>query len=175
MEGDLMQRKTILGLAVRIIVVGLIILSLSNLVSICGLFLSYWGQEEYSGMRQFIPMLLPPVVMIIIAAVLMKKAESIAEIAYPVETMEDIDEVGIFNLAMKVTGLVFMVWAIPDLVQIISKFCYISYLAPSISHQEQTIYIADHLPMALLFLLLGWYLLKDGRLFTKMAFKQKDE
>jgi len=165
-----MQRKTVLGLAVRIIAVLLIVLSLRDLVQICGVFLSYWGQEGNSGMGQFIPMLLSPVVMIIIAAGLIKSAEDIAERAYPVETMEGIDEVGIFNLAMKVTGLAFMVWAIPDLVQIISKLCYMSYLAPSISHQEQTMYIADHLPMALLFLLLGWYLLKDGRLFTKMAF-----
>ena len=170
-----MPRKTAMGLAVRIIVVGLIILSLRDLVSIGGAFLSYWGQEGNSQMGQFIPMLLSPVVMLIIAAALMKKAESIAEKAYPVETMEDINEVGIFNLAMKITGLVFMVWAIPDLVQVISKLCYISYLAPVIAHQEQTMYVADHLPRTLLFLLLGWYLLKSGRLFTKMAFKQQDE
>ena len=168
-----MPRKTVLGLAVRIIVVGLIILSLRDLVSIGGAFLSFWGQEENSQMGQFIPMFLSPVVMLIIAALLMKNIDSIAEKAYPVETEDDIDEVGVFNLAMKITGLVFMVWAIPDLVQIISKLCYISYLAPSIYHQEQTMYVADHLPRALLFLLLGWYLLKDGRLFTKLAFKEK--
>ena len=51
-----MPRKTILGLAVRIIVVGLIILSLRDLVSICGAFLSFWGQEETSQISQFIPM-----------------------------------------------------------------------------------------------------------------------
>lgn len=170
-----MTRKTVLGLAVRIIVVGLIILSLRDLVSICGAFLSFWGQEENSQIGQFIPMFLSPVVMLIIAAVLMKKVDSIAEKVYPVETMEGINEVGIFNLAMKVIGLIFMVWAIPELVQIISKLCYISYLAPSIYHQEQTMYVADHLPRSLLFLLLGWYLLKDGRLFRKMAFKMKNE
>lgn len=173
-----MQRKTVLGLAVRMIVVGLIILSLSGLVSIGGALLSYWvqvGQEGNSQMGQFIPMLLSPVVMLIIAAVLMKNVERIAEKVYPVETMDDIDEVGIFNLAMKVIGLVFMVWAIPDLVQVISKSCYISYLAPAISHQEQTMYIVDHLPRALLFLLLGWHLLKDGRVFTKMAFGQMNK
>ena len=170
-----MPRKTILGLAVRIIVVGLIILSLRDLVSIGGAFLSFWGQEGDSQIGQFIPMRLSPVVMLIIAAVLMKKVDSIAEKAYPVETMEGINEVGVFNLAMKVIGLIFMVCAIPELVQIISKLCYISYLAPSIYHQEQTMYVADHLPRSLLFLLLGWYLLKDGRLFTKMAFKMKNE
>jgi len=175
MEGEVMPRKTILGLAVRIIVVGLIILSLRDLVSICGAFLSFWGQEETSQISQFIPMFLSPVVMLIIAAVLMKNIESIAEKAYPVETEDDINEVGVFNLAMKITGLVFMVWAIPELVQIISKLCYISYLAPSIYHQEQTMYVADHLPRSLLFLLLGWYLLISGRLFTKMAFKMKNE
>ncbi|MBP1760991.1 MAG: hypothetical protein H6Q64_533 [Firmicutes bacterium] len=170
-----MPRKTVLGLAVRIIVVGLIILSLRDLVSIGGAFLSFWGQEENSQIGQFIPMFLSPVVMLIIAALLMKNIDRIAERAYPAETEDDIDEVGVFNLAMKITGLIFMVWAIPDLVQIISKLCYISYLAPSIYHQEQTMYVADHLPNSLLFLLLGWYLLKSGRLFTKMAFKMKNE
>lgn len=170
-----MPRKTILGLAVRIIAVGLIILSVRDMVSICGAFLSFWGQEENFQIGQFIPVFLSPVVMLIIAVLLMKNVDSIAEKAYPVETEDDINEVGIFNLAMKITGLIFMVWAIPDLVQIISKLCYISYLAPSIYHQEQTMYVADHLPRSLLFLLLGWYLLKDGRLFTKMAFKRKND
>lgn len=89
--------------------------------------------------------------------------------------MEDIDEVGIFNLAMKVIGLIFMVWAIPDMVQIICKFLYISYLTPIWSHENQTMYIVDHLPITLLFLFLGWYLIKDGSLFTKMAFEKRNE
>jgi len=170
-----MQRKTVLGLAVRIIAVLLIVWSVRELVQLGGLFLSYWGQEGNSQMGQFVPLILSSLVMLIIAVGLIKSAESIAEKVYPVETMEDIDEVGIFNLAMKVIGLVFMVWAIPDAVQIICKFIFISYLAPAWSHQDQTMYIVDHLPMALLFLLLGWYLLKDGRLFSKMAFEQKND
>lgn len=170
-----MQRKAILGLAVRIIAILLIMWSLRYLVQMCGVFVSYWGQDGDTNILQFIPMLLSSVVMLIIAVALIKNAESIAQRAYPVETMEDIDEVGLFNLAMKVIGLVFMVWAIPDMVQIICKFLYISYLTPVWSHETQTMYIVDHLPITLLFLILGWYLIKDGSLFTKMAFEKKNE
>lgn len=169
-----MQRKTVFGLAVRIIAVLLILWSLRDLVQLGGIFLSYWGQEEYSQIGQFAPMLLSSVVMLIIAASLMKNVERITEKAYPVETTEDINELEIFNLAMKVTGLVFMVWAIPDAVQIICKFLYITYLVPSLSHQSETMFLVDHLPMTVLFLILGWYLLTDGRWFAKMAFKKQN-
>lgn len=170
-----MQRKTILGVAVRIIAVFLIVWSVKDLVQLCGVLFSYWGQDGYTQIGQFVPMILSSVVMLIIACVLMKHSGMIAIKAYPMEIMDDIDEVGIFTLAMKVTGLVMMVWSIPAAVQIICKFLYITYLVPSLAHYDQTMYIVDHLPITVLFLILGWYLLKDGRLFTKMAFEKENE
>lgn len=73
-----MQRKAVLGLAVRIIAVLLIMWSLRYLVQMCGVFFSYWGQDGDTNILQFIPMLLSSVVMLIIAVALIKNAEGIA-------------------------------------------------------------------------------------------------
>lgn len=170
-----MQRKAVFGLAVRIIAVLLIVWSMVYFVQLCGLLLSGFGQEGNPNVVQFIPMLLSAVILLLIGIAFIKNTETIAAKLYPTGTNEDINEVGVFNLAMKVIGLTFMVWAIPNVVQIIFKFCYIRYLSPVWSHVEHTAYLADNLPRVLLLLLLGWYLLKDGRVFTTMAFGHKSE
>ena len=81
----------------------------------------------------------------------------------------------IFSLAMKITGMVLIVYFVPDLLRILSNALYIGYYRPmGIDTFEQQLLIAERSLAMLVSILFGFYLLHGGRLFTRLAFKSKD-
>lgn len=81
----------------------------------------------------------------------------------------------VFSLAMKITGMVLIVYFIPDLLRVLSNALYIGYYRPlGIDTIDQQLLIAERSLAMLVSILFGFYLLHGGRLFTRLAFKSKD-
>lgn len=80
----------------------------------------------------------------------------------------------VFQLAMKIVGVVLVVRALPDLVRIIGNTLYVYSAGPvwDTSWQRREIY--QTLLPSLLRLLLGWYLLFKGAWLQKVAFPESD-
>lgn len=76
----------------------------------------------------------------------------------------------IFSLSMKITGMVLLVKALPDAVQIISSLIYIKATSPVMDNAFQLEFIYTKLASTLLYFIFGWYLLKGGQLFVRLAF-----
>ena len=76
----------------------------------------------------------------------------------------------IFNLAMKILGIVLVVRALPDAVQIISHIIYMKSLSPAISSEVHQQFIFTRLASTLLYFALGWYLVKGGQFLQRIAF-----
>lgn len=81
----------------------------------------------------------------------------------------------VFSLAMKITGMVLIVYFVPDLLRVLSNALYIGYYRPlGIDTFEQQLLVAERSLAALVCILLGFYLLHGGRFFARLAFKDKD-
>lgn len=81
----------------------------------------------------------------------------------------------VFDLAMKITGMVMIVKALPDASQILSNIIYIKFISPAISTHVQSQFIYDHLISMLLSLIIGYYLLKGGPILERLAFRDYNQ
>ena len=81
----------------------------------------------------------------------------------------------IFSLAMKITGMVLLVQALPNAVQILSYLIYIKASSPVMNTSSQFQFIYTELVSTLLYFVFGWYLLKGGQLFVRLAFHQASD
>ncbi|NLB88671.1 MAG: hypothetical protein GX790_05520 [Syntrophomonadaceae bacterium] len=78
----------------------------------------------------------------------------------------------VFNLAMKITGLVLVVYSIPDLLNILSNGLYIGYYHRfAIDTFQQQALVIERSLATLVSLILGFYILVSGRFFENIAFK----
>ncbi len=96
--------------------------------------------------------------------------KSLTEKLYPDEEEKPDSSEDIFSLAMKITGMVLIVQALPDAVQILSSLIYIKASSPVMNNSVQFQYIYTELVSTLLYFVFGWYLLKGGPLFVRLAF-----
>lgn len=82
----------------------------------------------------------------------------------------------VFKLAMKITGMVLVVYGLPELLNIFSNALYIGqYQSMGINTSDQQIVVAERTLATLVSLLLGFYLLNGGRFFERLAFKGSDD
>lgn len=125
---------------------------------------------------QQIMTLVYPLVLLLIGIYLLSYTDRLVRKFYPEEaniTTESAQTV--FLLAMKITGLVLIVYFTPDLLRILSNALYIGYYRPmGIDTFEQQLLIAERSLAMLVSILLGFYLLHGGRCFVRLAFKNKD-
>lgn len=97
-------------------------------------------------------------------------SESLTKKLYPNEEEKIDSSQDIFNLSMKITGMVLLVKALPDAVQILSYLIYIKASSPVMNNSVQFQFIYTELVSTLLYFVFGWYLLKGGQLFVRLAF-----
>ncbi len=133
-----------------------------------------WGNLPSS--RGMLPMgalvmsILIPLVTLAAGIFLLIGTESLTEKLYPDEEEKLDSAEHIFSLAMKITGMVLIVQALPDAVQIVSSLIYIKASSPVLNNSVQFQYIYTELVSTLLYFIFGWYLLKGGQLFVRLAF-----
>ncbi len=97
-------------------------------------------------------------------------SKGLADRFYPDEE-EKLDSArSIFILAMKVLGLVLIVQALPDAVQIITSFMYIANMNAALDFRAQSEFFYNRLLSTLLRFAIGYYLLVGGQLLLRLAF-----
>lgn len=144
------------------------------IMTIPGLFVMF-GQNspEWAAVQQLIT-LVYPLALILIGFYLLAGVPELIKKLYPegdVPVLESSRTV--FELAMKITGMVLVVYALPELLNIFSNALYIGhYQRLGINSSAQQMIIAERLLATLVSLLLGFYLLYSGRFFERLAFKE---
>lgn len=144
--------------------------SIMTAPSVFGLF----GQN-YPGwaMSQQIITLIYPLALLIIGIYLLKDTSRLVRKFYPGEEETAIDSAkDTFQLAMKITGMVLIVYGVPELLRILSNFLYMGYYCSfGIDMFEQQMLVTEKTLAVLVSLLFGFYLLYGGRFFSNIAFK----
>ena len=147
------------------------------IMSVPSLFMMF-GQNspEWAAVQQLITIVYPLALILIGFYLLAGIPERIKKL-YPegdVPAMESSRTV--FKLAMKITGMVLVVYALPELLSIFSNALYIGYYqGMGINTSDQQIVVAERTLATLVSLLLGFYLLYGGRFFERLAFKGSDD
>lgn len=147
------------------------------IMTVPSLFVMF-GQNspEWAAVQQLITIIYPLALILIGFYLLAGIPERIKKL-YPegdVPAMESSRTV--FKLAMKITGMVLVVYALPELLNILSNALYIGYFQRmAISTSAQEMIVAERTLATLVSLLLGYYLLNGGRFFERLAFKGSDD
>ena len=147
------------------------------IMTVPGLFVMF-GQNysEWAAVQQLITIIYPLALILIGFYLLAGIPERIKKL-YPegdVSAMESSRTV--FKLAMKITGMVLVVYALPELLNIFSNAIYIGhYQRMAINTSAQQMIIVERTLATLVSLLLGYYLLNGGRFFERLAFKGSDD
>ncbi|MEA4926876.1 MAG: hypothetical protein VB084_16405 [Syntrophomonadaceae bacterium] len=133
-----------------------------------------WGSLPSS--RGMLPMgalvisILIPLFILAAGIFLLIGTKSLTEKLYPDEEEKPDSSEHIFSLAMKITGMVLIVQALPDAVQILSSLIYIKASSPVLNNSLPLQFIYTELVSTLLYFTFGWYLLKGGQMFVRLAF-----
>lgn len=133
-----------------------------------------WSSSPYSGgmtpVGSIAISIAIPLFTIAAGIYLVMGTESLTARLYPDDEEKPDSSEDIFTLAMKITGMVLIVQALPDAVQILSSLIYIKASSPVMNNSLPFQFIYTELISTLLYFVLGWYLLKGGQLFARMAF-----
>ncbi len=147
------------------------ILSLWNLSPLDGGNLPGWVVTER------IITLVYPVVLLIIGIYLLYGAGGLVKSLYPdIQQKAFASTRTIFQLAMKIIGVVLIVYALPELLRVISNGLFVGYYYDSgVNTSVQLRMSIERTASTLVAVLLGFYLLYGGRFFEKIAFKNELE
>jgi hypothetical protein len=133
--------------------------------------------HHYPGwaMHMQIMTMVYPLALLLIGIYLLSCTDRLVRKFYP-----DAEEIAtesaqtVFSLTMKITGMVLIVYFIPDLLRVLSNALYIGYYRPlGIDTIDQQLLVAERSLAMLVSILLGFYLLHGGRFFARLAFKGK--
>lgn len=158
--------KDILHTAVKILS---LIMLLQALKGFIGLIPLAALNNEFTARWEVWQILLPfisPLALLIIGMYLLKYADRLADYLWKTDDLEaETPRENLFALAAKITGLVLIVFALPEAVQILGNGLYIKAVSGVISTVTQNQLIFNKLFSTLASLLLGFYLLCGGRFF----------
>lgn len=117
--------------------------------------------------------LLYPLALILIGFYLLTGTRALVRKIYPEQDPKAFESVRtVFKLAMKITGMVLVVYAAPELLRIFSSLLYIGYYQRfGIDASAQQLIAAERSLATLVSLLFGFYLLKSGDFFKRLAVK----
>jgi hypothetical protein len=134
--------------------------------------------NNYPGwaLGQQIMTLVYPLALLLIGIYLLSATGRLVRKFYPEEKDTATESAQtVFLLAMKITGLVLIVYATPELLRILSNALYIGYYHPlGINTFDQQLLVAEKSLAMLVSILFGFHLLHGGRFFARLAFKDKD-
>lgn len=173
-----MKAADLFVVGLRVIGVLVIIKAIQSLIMGVPFIMGVFGQEENLGwvINLQIINLVNPLVLLIIGIYLLSGMKGVVERLYPKSEEIILDSSRkVFNLAMKITGLVLVVYSIPELLKIISNGLYLGYYYRfGIDTFQQEIIVIERTLATLVSLILGFYLLLSGRFFENIAFKDGD-
>lgn len=126
------------------------------------------------ALSQQIMALLYPLTLILIGFYLLTGTRALVRKIYPEQDPKAFESVRtVFKLAMKITGMVLIVYAVPELMRILSSVLYIGYYQRfGIDASAQQLIVAERSLATIVSLLFGFYLLKSGDFFEHLAFKE---
>lgn len=168
LASDLFAAGTrIVGILAIIKAIGVLIMTVPSLFG-----------NNYPGwaMHMQIMTLVYPLALLLIGIYLLSGTGKLVRKFYP-EEKDTVAESAqtVFLLAMKITGMVLIVYFIPDLLRVLSNALYIGYYRPlGIDTIDQQLLIAERSLAMLVSIFFGFYLLHGGRFFARLAFKDKD-
>jgi hypothetical protein len=160
--------RTLLRIGLQIVGVITIINGVCSAIVYCG---SIPSSEGMVPIWAKVVSILVPLVIVAAGIFLLIGTKSLTDKLYPNDEKIDSSR-NIFRLAMKITGMVLIVKSLPDAVQIISNVIYIKATSPVISTTVQYNFIYTKLASTLLYFIFGWYLIKGGQFFVRLAFHQ---
>lgn len=162
----------------RVVGVLVIIKAIQSLIMSAPFIMGVLGHEESLGwvISLQVMSVVNPLVLLIIGIYLLSGMKGIVERLYPPSEEIILDSSRkVFNLAMKITGLVLVVYSIPELLEVISNGLYLGYYYRfGIDTFQQEIIVIERTLATLVSLILGFYLLVNGRFFENIAFKDED-
>jgi hypothetical protein len=176
-EGDLFMKLSASDLfAAGIRIIGILAIIKAIMVLIMTVPSLFGHHYPDWAMYQQIMTLVYPLALLIIGIYLLNCTGRLVKKFYP-EDEEIATESAqtVFSLAVKITGMVLIVYYVPDLLRVLTNALYIGYYRPlGIDTFEQQLLVAERSLAMLVSILLGFYLLHGGRFFARLAFKNKD-
>lgn len=149
--------------ALRIIGVLVIIRAINNFILSVPFLLS--TEHSWAAVDQLLAVL-SPLIFLFVGIYLIKSTPGIAKwLMQSWENDEENSSQVMFILAMKISGVVLIVYSIPQVLRIISNAIYVGYW-----YSNHLIIIASNLLTTVVSLIFGYYLLRGGRCFYSMAF-----
>lgn len=175
-----MEPNHVFKAALKIVGVLTIIWSFTKIAEMATYFLSIYNDSAlmqdhmlFSFRFSLLFMLLVPILLFIIGVYLLKNGESIIKLAFkeiPKPTENSVETV--FRLFMKIVGFILIIVSIPKGLHFISAVIYASSIySPDTNMMLEP--ILNHLIPAVVYFILGLYLLISGNLFYKLAFSKK--
>ena len=162
-----LSSRTLLRIGLQVVGVITIINGLCNLIAFGGIIPPSEGMMPLAAK---ITNVMVPVVTLAVGIFLLVGTKRLAEYLYPDEEEKLNSARAVFNLAMKILGMVLIVRYLPDAVQIISHIIYMKSLSPAISSDIQQQFVYTHLGSTVLYFAFGWYLVRGGKFLERIAF-----
>lgn len=169
--------KDILNTAVKVVSLIMLFQALKGFI---GLLPIMALNNEFSARWEVWQILLPfisPLALLIIGLLVLRYADRLTDSLWKRDEPESEAQpnASLFQLAVKITGLILIVFALPQAVQILGNILYIKSISGAISTVTQNQFVFNNLLSALVSLLFGGYLLCGGHLFYRMAFPSREE
>lgn len=157
----------IIGILAIIKGINLLIMTVPTAFGLYGQYYPDWAVAQ-----QIIP-LIYPLVLLLTGIYLLTGIGGLVKKFYPnAEELALESARSVFKLAMKITGMVLIVFAVPELLRLLSNALYMGYyqrFGIDVSGQQQI--VIEGTLATIVSLLFGFYLLYGGRFFERLAFK----
>jgi uncharacterized protein YjeT (DUF2065 family) len=162
--------------AARIIGILVIIKGVEVLIMTVPAVLGLYGQSMPDWvLSQRIITLIYPLVLILAGSYLLSGTSGLVEKLYPDEDEKAFASArSVFRLAMRITGMILIVYGVPELLQVLSGALYAGYYHRfGIDTSAQVMMAAERSLAVIVSLLFGFHLLKSGRYFERLAFREE--
>jgi len=176
------QPKTYFEAGLKIIGVLAIIWSFTQVTPVILLFYSVYNQPDMMAGNDLsyyrfslIFQLMYPILLFVIGIYLLRGGKSIVQMAFRDLNGAKDDGIGmLFVLFMKLAGLALIIYSLPRTFQIISNVMFTSSVF-GVDTSDQTNFILQHVVTTVVNLLLGFYLLRSGKIFYKLGFAKHED
>jgi hypothetical protein len=112
-----------------------------------------------------------PILLIAVGIYLLKQSDKLYHLVFKKEEAESTSFEKWLKISIKVCGLFLIIQYLPNLVQSISTFWAMETAPPIFEMFQENEFTSQYAFSSIFAILLGVYLLVDGRIFTKMGIK----
>lgn len=168
--------RDMLGTGIKVLGLIMLLKSLQafiGLISVAGLNNSFTTRWE---LWQVLLTFISPLVLLIVGLCLLKYADRLTDFLCKTDNPEpETQPEFLFQLAIKIVGLILIVFAIPEAFRIIGDLLYMKAVSGAIDTVTQSQFVWERSLSTLVRLLLGFYLICSGRFFYRLAYPAKDD